>query len=133
MQVKKYRAETIKEATAKVKNILGPDAMIISTEKVKHIIEDAAALGCMKVRFTGGEPLLREDFETLYTYTRKLGIKVKIFTNAQLITPQLITLLKKIPPLDDIEKMMNSEKGIEVFQGFNFKDYYRSTQIFKEL
>lgn len=35
MQVKKYRAETIKEATAKVKNILGSDAMIISTEKVK--------------------------------------------------------------------------------------------------
>ena len=35
MQVKKYRAGTIKEATAKVKDVLGHDAMIISTKKIK--------------------------------------------------------------------------------------------------
>ena len=35
MQVKKYQARTIKEATAKVKNVLGHDAMIISTKKIK--------------------------------------------------------------------------------------------------
>ncbi len=35
MQVKKYRAKTIKEATAKVKDVLGNDAMIISTKKIK--------------------------------------------------------------------------------------------------
>ena len=34
MQIKKYRANTIKEATARVKDILGPEAMIISTKKV---------------------------------------------------------------------------------------------------
>ena len=34
MQIKKYRANTIKEATAMVKDILGPEAMIISTKKV---------------------------------------------------------------------------------------------------
>jgi flagellar biosynthesis protein FlhF len=35
MQVKKYQARTIKEATAKVKDVLGHDALIISTEKIK--------------------------------------------------------------------------------------------------
>jgi flagellar biosynthesis protein FlhF len=35
MQVKKYQARTIKEATAKVKDVLGHDAMIISTKKIK--------------------------------------------------------------------------------------------------
>jgi len=35
MQVKKYRARTIKEATDKVKRVLGPEAMIISTAKIK--------------------------------------------------------------------------------------------------
>jgi len=35
MQVKKYRAGTIKEATAMVKEVLGHDAMIISTKKIK--------------------------------------------------------------------------------------------------
>jgi flagellar biosynthesis protein FlhF len=34
MQVKKYQARTIKEATAKVKDVLGHDAMIISTKKI---------------------------------------------------------------------------------------------------
>jgi len=34
MQIKKYRAGTIKEATAMVKDILGPEAMIISTKKI---------------------------------------------------------------------------------------------------
>jgi flagellar biosynthesis protein FlhF len=34
MQVKKYRAKTIKEAIAKVRNILGTDAMILSTKKI---------------------------------------------------------------------------------------------------
>jgi len=40
MQVKKYRARTIKEASAKVKNVLGPDAMILSTKKISKIGED---------------------------------------------------------------------------------------------
>ncbi|MBC8394461.1 MAG: hypothetical protein H8E17_18075 [Deltaproteobacteria bacterium] len=35
MQAKKYRAKSIQEATAKVKNVLGPDAMIVSTNKLK--------------------------------------------------------------------------------------------------
>ena len=34
MQVKKYRAKTIKEAINSVKNAMGPDAMIISTQKI---------------------------------------------------------------------------------------------------
>ncbi len=40
MQVKKYRARTIKEATAKVKNVLGPDAMILSTQKLSNVGEN---------------------------------------------------------------------------------------------
>jgi flagellar biosynthesis protein FlhF len=36
MQVKKYRAKTIKEAIAKVRNILGTDAMILSTKKISR-------------------------------------------------------------------------------------------------
>jgi flagellar biosynthesis protein FlhF len=36
MHVKKYQAKTIKEAIAKVKNILGTDAMILSTKKISN-------------------------------------------------------------------------------------------------
>ena len=35
MQVKRYRAKTVKEAITKVRNTLGPEAMIISTKKLR--------------------------------------------------------------------------------------------------
>ena len=34
----------------------------LSAERIKAILEEAASLGCLKVRFTGGEPLLRSGF-----------------------------------------------------------------------
>lgn len=75
----------------------------LGTEKLKNILSEAASLGCLTVRFTGGEPLLREDFQELYVFTRKLGIKVAIFTNASLITSELVDLFLKIPPLVELE------------------------------
>jgi radical SAM protein with 4Fe4S-binding SPASM domain len=75
----------------------------LSGDKIKYILKEAVSLGCMTVRFTGGEPLLRSDFEELYIYARKLGLKVLLFTNAALITPQLAGLFSKIPPLEKIE------------------------------
>ncbi|MGA2781893.1 MAG: radical SAM protein [Smithella sp.] len=75
----------------------------MTTGQVKSILTEAAALGCLTVRFTGGEPLLRPDFEDLYLFARRLGLKVLIFTNACLITPQLADLLARIPPLEFME------------------------------
>ena len=75
----------------------------LSTSEVKGILEEAASLGCLTVRFTGGEPLLREDFEEIYVFTRKLGLKVLLFTSATLITPEVAQLLARIPPLKKIE------------------------------
>ncbi len=75
----------------------------MSTGEIKRILSNAARLGCLLVRFTGGEPLLREDFSELYLFTRRLGIRVIIFTNATLITPGLADLLERVPPLQRIE------------------------------
>jgi radical SAM protein with 4Fe4S-binding SPASM domain len=75
----------------------------LSTEEIKDILKEAASLGCLKVRFTGGEPLLREDFEELYLFARKLGLKVLLFTNATLISPHIADLFVRIPPLERIE------------------------------
>jgi radical SAM protein with 4Fe4S-binding SPASM domain len=75
----------------------------LSTERIKAILREAASLGCLKVRFTGGEPLLREDFEELYVFSRRLGLKVAIFTNASLVSPRLAEAFSRIPPLEKIE------------------------------
>lgn len=70
---------------------------------VKDLLEQAAALGCLTVRFTGGEPLLRSDFEDLYLQARNRGMRVMIFTNAALVTPRLAGLLSRVPPLERME------------------------------
>jgi radical SAM protein with 4Fe4S-binding SPASM domain len=75
----------------------------LTTEEIKHILKEAVSLGCITVRFTGGEPLLREDFRELYIFARKLGLRVLIFTNATLIDPSLAELFAHIPPLEKIE------------------------------
>ncbi len=40
----------------------------LSTKAWKGLLDQAAALGVLTVRMTGGEPLLREDFAELYLY-----------------------------------------------------------------
>jgi radical SAM protein with 4Fe4S-binding SPASM domain len=75
----------------------------LETEEIKEILREAAALGCLSVRFSGGEPLLRDDFCEVYVFARKLGLKVILFTNATLITPPLAELFNQIPPLKKIE------------------------------
>lgn len=75
----------------------------LSADKIKNILKEAQSLGCLRAMLTGGEPLLREDFEELYVFTRKLGLKAVIFTNATLITPRLAKLFSRVPPLEKIE------------------------------
>lgn len=75
----------------------------MSASRVGEILREAASLGCQSVRFTGGEPLLRDDFEEIYLDARKLGIKVTIFTNATLIRPRIADLLTRIPALAPVE------------------------------
>jgi radical SAM protein with 4Fe4S-binding SPASM domain len=75
----------------------------LSFQEIKSILKEAARLGCMSVRFTGGEPLLREDFQEIYLFARSLGLRVLIFTNATLITPKFVEILSRVPPLETME------------------------------
>jgi radical SAM protein with 4Fe4S-binding SPASM domain len=75
----------------------------MTTAEVKRILAEAAALGCLSVRYTGGEPLLREDFEELYLFARRQGMKVLLFTNARLVTPRLADLFARVPPGQQVE------------------------------
>lgn len=75
----------------------------LTTAQVREILTQAADLGCLQVRFTGGEPLIRPDFEELYLYARRLGMKVLLFTSARPLTPRLADLFARIPPLVNIE------------------------------
>lgn len=75
----------------------------LKTTAWKNILRQIADAGVLSVRFTGGEPLLREDFAELYLFARRLGLTVLIFTNGRLITPRLANLLTRIPPRKPLE------------------------------
>jgi radical SAM protein with 4Fe4S-binding SPASM domain len=75
----------------------------MSTRQVQGIVLEASTLGALSVRFTGGEPMLRPDFEELYIFARRLGLAVLIFTNATLVTPRLADLFARVPPREKIE------------------------------
>jgi radical SAM protein with 4Fe4S-binding SPASM domain len=75
----------------------------LGTAEIVALLESAAALGCLTVRLTGGEPLLRDDFEEIYLAARKLGLRTMIFTNAALITPAIADLFARIPPRELVE------------------------------
>jgi radical SAM protein with 4Fe4S-binding SPASM domain len=69
----------------------------------QELLTEAAGLGCLVVRLTGGEPLLRSDFEDIYLHARRLGLRVMLFTNATLLGPRLARLLRDVPPLEAVE------------------------------
>lgn len=75
----------------------------LTTEEWKRVLTEAAGLGCLMLRVTGGEPLLREDFADLYLHARRLGLKVALFTNARNLTPEIVDLLRRVPPLAKVE------------------------------
>ncbi len=62
----------------------------LSTEDVKRIIDEAAALGCRELQFTGGEPTLRGDLRELIEYAKAKGFGIEVFTNGNLLTEPII-------------------------------------------
>lgn len=72
----------------------------LSVEEIKEIAEQAVSLGALWCLITGGEPLLRPDFENIYLTLKKLGLLVSVFTNATLIKKEHIALFRKYPPRD---------------------------------
>jgi len=58
----------------------------LSTEEWRGVIDQLAALGFLKLNFTGGEPLLRRDAVALLSYARDAGVpELHLNTNAILL------------------------------------------------
>jgi radical SAM protein with 4Fe4S-binding SPASM domain len=57
------------------------------------ILDQIVDEGCLWLLLTGGEPLLRPDFLDIYTYAKRKGLLVSLFTNGTLITPRIADYL----------------------------------------
>ncbi len=70
----------------------------LSTDEVKHILDQIAEAGCLNITFSGGEVLIRPDFTEIYLYARRLGLLVTVFTNATLLTPRIADVFAESRP-----------------------------------
>ena len=70
----------------------------LDTNEFKRVFDEIADMGTLYLVFTGGEPMLRPDFKELYTYARKLGFLLTLFSNATLVNNEIVALLKDLPP-----------------------------------
>ncbi|MCZ6769053.1 MAG: radical SAM protein [Acidobacteria bacterium] len=70
----------------------------LSYEEIVRILDEIHQEGCLELIFTGGEPFARRDFLDIYTYAKRKGFLLNIFTNGTLITPKIADHLKTYPP-----------------------------------
>ena len=78
----------------------------LTTKDWKKILDEIHKEGCLTLCFTGGEPLVRNDFLDIYSYAKRKGFLITIFTNGQLLTRQIIDYFVKSPPFS-IEITLN--------------------------
>ncbi|MDA8239681.1 MAG: radical SAM protein [Nitrospiraceae bacterium] len=70
----------------------------LSTAEIKRLFDGLASMGSLWLLLTGGEPLLREDFEEIYMHAKKKGFLITFFTNGTMVDEEIVALLAKYPP-----------------------------------
>lgn len=70
----------------------------LTAEQWIHMAKQAFDAGTLNLLLTGGEPMLRKDFCEIYEGIYKTGFLLTLYTNATLVTPEIMAVLKKYPP-----------------------------------
>jgi len=67
----------------------------LSFEEIRDIVDEAGKMGCRRWFVSGGEPMLRPDFDEIFNYITRKAIRYTLNTNGTLITPKIAQLLKR--------------------------------------
>jgi len=70
----------------------------LSTAQWKEILDVVQREGCFYLTITGGDPLVRDDFLEIYSYAKRKGFIITLFTNGHGFTEEVIDYLVKLPP-----------------------------------
>lgn len=100
---------------------LSPPSSIMSANEVLEIAKIFVESGVTKIRLTGGEPLLRKDFDIIYKGLVKLSAEIGITTNA--------VLLDKHIPLFVENNMSSINISLDTLDRKKFHDITRRDQF----
>ena len=67
----------------------------LTFEEIKKLVEEVKSMGCRNWAISGGEPMLREDFEEILEYVQRRSAGYGLNTNGTLITPSIARAMKK--------------------------------------
>ncbi|HKW18334.1 MAG TPA: radical SAM protein [Terriglobales bacterium] len=70
----------------------------LTKEEYEKIITELADMGVIWLLFTGGEIFARKDFLEIYTFAKKKGFLITLFTNGILINEAIADYLREYPP-----------------------------------
>jgi radical SAM protein with 4Fe4S-binding SPASM domain len=62
------------------------------------VLDELVEMGCFWILYTGGEIFARKDFLEIYTYAKKKGFLITLFTNGTIINEQIADYLAEWPP-----------------------------------
>lgn len=91
----------------------------LSTVEAKKFIDDLAEFKVPVLLFSGGEPLIREDFFELAEYAAKKNVRPTLSTNGTLITREVAEKIKNIGvgyvgiSLDGLKDVNDKFRGVE--------------------
>lgn len=70
----------------------------LSCQEICRILDQLADAGCLWLCITGGEPLVRPDFRDIYSYAKRKGFLITLFSNGTLLTPDMVEFLAEQAP-----------------------------------
>ena len=74
------------------------EGRILSTDRLIKIIDELVLMGVVSVFLTGGEAMLRPDFDYIYRYLREKGILTAILSNGSTVTKEKCILFQQYMP-----------------------------------
>ncbi len=91
--------------------------------------------GIIWISFTGGEPLLKEDFLKIYLHAKKRGFLITLLTNGELLQKEIVEIFRRFPPFL-IEITFNSvhQENFEKITGMrgSFQKTLASIELLKK-
>ena len=70
----------------------------MTTEEHFRMLDELVEMGCIWLLYTGGEIFARKDFLEIYTYAKRKGFLITLFTNGTLINEKIADYLVEWPP-----------------------------------
>lgn len=94
----------------------------LSTRQVKSVLDKCKKAGVVWLCFTGGDPLVRKDFPEIYTYAKKLGFLINVFTSLIPLNKKIVSLFKRYPPFN-IETTLNAAEPV-AYRQITGRDFF---------